>query len=212
LTYPAPCPANSVRVETRLRRMPMQLVAREMVPAEVDLVIDYFRHTSPEHLERLGVDPTRLPAPDVWREHFHRECARPPEQRARYNVIWLLDGSPVGYSSCNKIAVGFPTKAAFSTAFKRYSQSPGESAEHRGRVSWRSEFEPRTQALISSCLHPLKPCSPIRGSSTTTHSGVASAPRTIGTVGRASPQRWPTPDRGQRARGHSRRAFAAESQ
>jgi hypothetical protein len=41
----------------------MALAVREMAVSEVDIVIDYFHGSSPEHLEMLGVDPTRLSTP-----------------------------------------------------------------------------------------------------------------------------------------------------
>lgn len=84
----------------------MNFVVREMAPEESDLVIDYFHRATPEHLEMLGVDPTRLPPPDAWREHFQEEFARPVETRVRYYLAWLLDGRPIGYSSCDKIIIG----------------------------------------------------------------------------------------------------------
>jgi RimJ/RimL family protein N-acetyltransferase len=81
----------------------MALEAREMALSETGMVIDYFHRSTPEHLELLGVDPTRLPHPDAWREALQRDYARPLEQRARLFVIWLSDGSAVGFSSCDKI-------------------------------------------------------------------------------------------------------------
>ncbi|WP_245283596.1 hypothetical protein [Bradyrhizobium sp. URHD0069] len=41
----------------------MTLTVREMTGSEVDIIIDYFQKSTPEHLEILGVDPTRLPNP-----------------------------------------------------------------------------------------------------------------------------------------------------
>jgi hypothetical protein len=40
----------------------MTLAVREMTGSEVDVIIDYFQQSTPEHLETLGVDPARLPA------------------------------------------------------------------------------------------------------------------------------------------------------
>ena len=40
----------------------MTLTVREMAAAETDLIVDYFLNSTPEHLEMLGVDPTRLPS------------------------------------------------------------------------------------------------------------------------------------------------------
>jgi hypothetical protein len=45
---------------------------------EANLVIDYLHHSTPEHLEMLGVDPTRLPTSDAWRERFSSTSSRCP--------------------------------------------------------------------------------------------------------------------------------------
>src|SRR5690606_15685423 len=70
------------------------------------LVIDYFHKASPEHLEMIGVDPTRLPARDAWRERFASEYSLPPEKRERFFLIWLDDDQEVGFSSCDRIVFG----------------------------------------------------------------------------------------------------------
>jgi len=84
----------------------MTPAVREMTDPEFDIVIEYFFKSTPEHLEILGVDPTRLPAPDSWRERFRRERTRPIEQRATIAVIWLMDKQPIGFSSSDKIVYG----------------------------------------------------------------------------------------------------------
>ena len=38
----------------------MDLHVREMLLSEVGIIIDYFHGSTPEHLNMLGVDPTRL--------------------------------------------------------------------------------------------------------------------------------------------------------
>ena len=48
----------------------MTLTVREMMGSEVDLIIDYFQSSTPEHLEILGVDPTRLPPVESWRDRL----------------------------------------------------------------------------------------------------------------------------------------------
>jgi hypothetical protein len=52
-------------------------MVREMMDSEVDLIIDYFQNSTPEHLETLGVDPTRLPPAENWRERLQRQCNLP---------------------------------------------------------------------------------------------------------------------------------------
>jgi RimJ/RimL family protein N-acetyltransferase len=84
----------------------MALTVREMELSEVGLIIDYFHQASPEHLKMLGVDPTRLPPPDQWRERYARDYARAREERAVLLILWALDGKPIGFSSADKIGFG----------------------------------------------------------------------------------------------------------
>ena len=84
----------------------MALSVREMRFDETDLVIDYFHQSTPEHLEMMGVDPSRLPTPDAWRERFRNDFSRSVEQRLGLLVIWLSGDQPVGFSSSDKIVYG----------------------------------------------------------------------------------------------------------
>ena len=84
----------------------MSLVIREMALEEVGLIIDYFHGSTPEHLDLLGVDPTRLPAPESWRAHFAGEYQKPIRDRSTLLVLWELDEAPVGFSTADKITYG----------------------------------------------------------------------------------------------------------
>ncbi len=84
----------------------MNLAIREMALDEVDLIIDYFHGSTPEHLEVLGVDPTRLPPRRRWRARYAREYNKPVEERSTLLVIWELDDAPVGFSTADKIVYG----------------------------------------------------------------------------------------------------------
>jgi RimJ/RimL family protein N-acetyltransferase len=84
----------------------MTLTVREMMDSEVDLIIEYFQKSTPEHLETLGVDPSRLPPVESWRERLRRESTLPVEQRSVVLVIWLSDQQPVGFSTSDKIRYG----------------------------------------------------------------------------------------------------------
>ncbi len=83
-----------------------RLGAREMLPPEANILISYFHNATPEHLEMLGVDPTRLPSPQAWRELIAAQYALPIESRRAFLVLWLEDGQPVGFSTCDKIVYG----------------------------------------------------------------------------------------------------------
>jgi hypothetical protein len=49
---------------------------------EVELIIDYFHSSTPEHLERLGVDPTRLPTREQWRSRLPGDYHKPVSERS----------------------------------------------------------------------------------------------------------------------------------
>jgi RimJ/RimL family protein N-acetyltransferase len=82
------------------------ITVREMRLDEVDLVVDYFHTASPEFLDTLGVDPTRLPEPVVWRQRYADEFEQPIDRRASLLVIWESDEGAVGFSTADKIAYG----------------------------------------------------------------------------------------------------------
>ena len=84
----------------------MQLDVRAMGLDETGIIVEYFHSSTPEHLDTLGVDPTRLPDPDHWRQNFEREYAQPLEQRTSFQVIWLVDQEIVGFSTIDKLRYG----------------------------------------------------------------------------------------------------------
>jgi RimJ/RimL family protein N-acetyltransferase len=84
----------------------VSLLVREMAIHEVELIVDYFHGSTPEHLDLLGVDPQRLLAPERWRAWYGAEYERPVEERSTVLVIWELDGAPVGFSTADKITFG----------------------------------------------------------------------------------------------------------
>ena len=84
----------------------MNLRARELLPSEAHIVTSYFHSSTPEHLERLGVDPSRLPPVTVWQDRIKQQCELAPERRATVLVLWLKNSEPVGFSSCDKVVYG----------------------------------------------------------------------------------------------------------
>ena len=84
----------------------MDIHVRQMRLEETKVLINYFHDASAEHLEKLGVDPTRLPAPQDWWRHFVQEYKTPIEQRTIICVGWEIDGELLGFSTTNKITYG----------------------------------------------------------------------------------------------------------
>lgn len=84
----------------------MNLDVREMRLDETGIIVDYFHSATPEHLDTLGVDPTRLPDPTRWRQRFELEHAKPLPERDTFQVVWLLDDEAVGFSTVDKLQFG----------------------------------------------------------------------------------------------------------
>lgn len=84
----------------------MSLVVREMAIDEVGFIIDYFHSATPEHLELMGVDPTRLPGRRQWREHYVAQYDKPPSDRSVALVVWELDGAAFGFSTADSVVRG----------------------------------------------------------------------------------------------------------
>ena len=79
---------------------------RELTKGDVNLVIDYFLNSTPEHLLRLGVDATKLPPEKEWETIISEDLEQPPEKRKFYYVIWEINDVPVGHSNINDIVFG----------------------------------------------------------------------------------------------------------
>jgi RimJ/RimL family protein N-acetyltransferase len=84
----------------------MSVSVREMQFEEVGTVINYFHSATPEHLELLGVDPTRLPSKTQWKQLYEHDYSQPRERRKSFLVLWQLDGRNLGFSSVDKIKFG----------------------------------------------------------------------------------------------------------
>jgi RimJ/RimL family protein N-acetyltransferase len=84
----------------------MAVTVRPMTLQETAQIIEYFHAATPEHLEMLGVDPTRLPQPSQWQRFYERMFDQPVEQRSGLLVSWLCDGRFLGFSTADKISIG----------------------------------------------------------------------------------------------------------
>lgn len=84
----------------------MKLCVREMKLDDVDVVINYFHQSTVEDLETMGVDPSRLPTPERWREYYVHEFSQPIEKRKTFLVVWESDDVPIGFSVTDKIIYG----------------------------------------------------------------------------------------------------------
>ena len=84
----------------------MAITVRPMTLQETAEIIEYFHSATPEHLEMLGVDPTRLPPVSQWQRLYEQMFDRPVEQRNSFLVSWLSDDKFFGFSTADKIRIG----------------------------------------------------------------------------------------------------------
>ena len=84
----------------------MDLDVREMRLDETGVIVDYFHTSTPEHLDTLGVDPTRLWDREAWHRWFAAEHAMPLPERTSFQLAWLLDGRLVGFSTVDALRFG----------------------------------------------------------------------------------------------------------
>jgi RimJ/RimL family protein N-acetyltransferase len=77
-----------------------------MTLQETALIIEYFHGATPEHLEVLGVDPTRLPPALQWQRLYEQIFDRAIEQRNSFLVSWLSGDKFIGFSTADKIRIG----------------------------------------------------------------------------------------------------------
>lgn len=83
-----------------------ELSVRPLRPEEAGLVVRYFTEASPADIERMGVDPAKLPDPARWERDLRAVLAAPPPASASAYYAWLVGGEPVGFSSLKDVAVG----------------------------------------------------------------------------------------------------------
>jgi len=82
------------------------LTIRPLKAADVDLVLSYWAAATPADLERMGVDPTKLPGPDQMRAGLLKLLETPETQTPAFYMLWLVDGKPIGYTSLKGIIFG----------------------------------------------------------------------------------------------------------
>jgi RimJ/RimL family protein N-acetyltransferase len=82
------------------------VIVRPMTLEEADRIIAYFHTSTPEHLEILGVDPSRLPSASDWQRRYAQMFEQPVEQRASFIVSWLDGDRFIGFSTTDKISFG----------------------------------------------------------------------------------------------------------
>lgn len=77
-----------------------------MEPGEAGRVVAYFRGASPEDLDRMGVDPARLPPAEEWTRRLEDVLRAPLGSAGSAYLAWVVDGEAVGFSSLKDLVPG----------------------------------------------------------------------------------------------------------
>lgn len=82
------------------------LSVRELEEKDVSLVADYWFTATPEHLNNMGVDPSKLPDTEQFKAMLKAQLALPYNEKKAYALIWEADGKPIGHSNVNPLFYG----------------------------------------------------------------------------------------------------------
>lgn len=84
----------------------MNLSVRELSQDDVELIADYWIHSTPAHLRGMGADPDKLPPREEFVQMLTAQLSLPVGERSTYALIWLVNTQPVGHCNVNQIQVG----------------------------------------------------------------------------------------------------------
>lgn len=82
------------------------LSVREIQQSDIEPLSDYWFKSSPEFLIAMGVDLSKMPSREKWKEMLNEQLRQPYEEKKSYCIIWLLDDEPIGHSNVNRIIFG----------------------------------------------------------------------------------------------------------
>lgn len=77
-----------------------------MQESDVAAIVRYWTQSSPEHLQAMGVDVSKLPAPAALSQLLHTQLQLPLPDRRSFCLIWEADGAPIGHCNTNPTYFG----------------------------------------------------------------------------------------------------------
>jgi RimJ/RimL family protein N-acetyltransferase len=83
-----------------------QLAVREIREEDIEPISNYWLTSSPVFMQSMGVDLSKLPGKEQWKEMLQEQISQSYEQKKSYCIIWELDGKAIGHSNINKIVFG----------------------------------------------------------------------------------------------------------
>jgi RimJ/RimL family protein N-acetyltransferase len=82
------------------------LSIREIQKEDIDFIIRYWLKSDNAHLTGMGVDLTKIPREEDFREMLSAQLTQPYQEKQSYCIIWQAEGKPIGHSNINKIIFG----------------------------------------------------------------------------------------------------------
>ncbi len=79
---------------------------RELKFSDIELIADYWVNLSPKALQKMGVDPLKMPAKKAFELMLNHQLSLPIDQRLSYCLIWELDKKPIGHCNTNPTKYG----------------------------------------------------------------------------------------------------------
>jgi RimJ/RimL family protein N-acetyltransferase len=87
-------------------RTPDRLAVREIEPADLQAIVDYWLSADAPYLAGMGVDINKMPSREQWMEMLSRQISAPIRDKQSYCLIWLAEGRPSGHSNIRPIVFG----------------------------------------------------------------------------------------------------------
>ena len=82
------------------------LSVREMQSTDIELIANYWFHSTDDHLVGMGVDLAKLPSRDQLSSMLQTQLEKPYLEKQSYCIIWELDNRPIGHCNINHIKFG----------------------------------------------------------------------------------------------------------
>jgi RimJ/RimL family protein N-acetyltransferase len=84
----------------------MELNVREIQQEDIDPLADYWYEAKPSFLKGMGVDISKMPTEDEFRQQVSQQLTQSYSEKKAYAIIWLADGVAIGHCNVNKIRYG----------------------------------------------------------------------------------------------------------
>ena len=82
------------------------LSVREIQKEDITSIINYCLNSGSDFLKSMGVDLSKMPAKEQWKQMLNEQLNQSYEEKKSYCIIWLLNDEPVGHSNINRIVFG----------------------------------------------------------------------------------------------------------